>query len=136
MARVSVGDRHEACVIEEMSRTHLVKYAGASGGLNATHHDDTYARKMGYPSIFAHGAFTMGVTATMLTDWLGAGNLRSYGVRFLLPVWPGDTLTASGEVVGIDERDGEYLATVRLRTVNQDGKPVIEGECTAVVEPQ
>ena len=125
---LKVGDTHEAVVIEKVSRTHIVKYAGASGDFNPLHHDDTAAQGLaGYPSVFAHGMLSMGLTGRMLTDWLGPVALKKYGVRFTKQVWPGDTLTAKGEVIAID--DG--VATIKIITTNQNGESVVEGEAQA-----
>jgi acyl dehydratase len=132
--RLKVGDKHEAVVIENVQRTHIVKYAGASGDFNPLHHDDSIAQKMaGYPSVFAHGMLSMGLTARMLTDWLGATNLRKYGVRFTKQVWPGDTLTAKGEVTEVHDEGGKQVVTVRVVTVNQEGDSVVEGEAVAAI---
>lgn len=130
---LKVGDTHEAVVIENVNRTHIVKYAGASGDFNPLHHDDGVAQNMaGYPSVFAHGMLSMGLTGRMLTDWLGAANLKKFGVRFTRQVWPGDTLTAKGEVTGLREENGQKLATIKVVTVNQNGESVVEGEAVAV----
>jgi acyl dehydratase len=127
---LKVGDTHEAVVIENVNRTNIVKYAGASGDFNPLHHDDSVAKNMaGYPSVFAHGMLSMGLTGRMLTDWLGPVALKKYGVRFTKQVWPGDTLTAKGEVT--DVTDG--LATIKVVTVNQNGESVVEGEAVAAV---
>jgi acyl dehydratase len=130
-----VGDKHEAVVIENVNRSHITKYAGASGDFNPLHHDDTAAKNLaGYPSVFAHGMLSMGLTGRMVTDWLGKASLKKYGVRFTKQVWPGDTLTAKGEVTNVaDAGNGKQLVTVRLVTVNQDGESVVEGEATAEV---
>ena len=130
---LKVGDTHETVVIENVSRTHIVKYAGAGGDFNPLHHDDTFAQKAGYPTVFAHGMFSMGLTGRMLTDWLGPTALKKFGVRFTRQVWPGDTLTARGEVTDVREEDGQRLATIRVVTVNQNGESVVEGEAVAAV---
>lgn len=127
---LKVGDTHEAVVIEKVARTHIVKYAGASGDFNPLHHDDTAAQGMGgYPSVFAHGMLSMGLTGRMLTDWLGPVALKKYGVRFTKQVWPGDTLTAKGEVTSIEGG----VATIKVVTTNQNGESVVEGEAQAAV---
>lgn len=130
-----VGDTHEAVVVENIQRTHIVKYAGASGDFNPLHHDDPIAQKAaGYPSVFAHGMLSMGLTGRMVTDWLGKASLKKYGVRFTRQVWPGDTLTAKGEVTAVEPAaNGKQLVTVKLVTVNQNGESVVEGEATAEV---
>jgi acyl dehydratase len=129
---LKVGDTNEATVIENVNRSHIVKYAGASGDFNPLHHDDGIAKNMaGYPSVFAHGMLSMGLTGRMLTDWVGATALRNYGVRFTKQVWPGDTLTATGEVTSVNEVDGERRATIKVVTTNQKGESVVEGEAIA-----
>lgn len=131
---LKVGDTHEQVVIEGVNRTHIVKYAGASGDFNPLHHDDTKAKDLaGYPSVFAHGMLSMGLTGRMLTDWLGPTALKKYGVRFTKQVWPGDTLTAKGEVTEVKDEGGKQLATIKVVTVNQDGESVVEGEAVAEV---
>ena len=127
---LKVGDTHEAVVIENVNRSHIVKYAGASGDFNPLHHDDTASQGLaGYPSVFAHGMLSMGLTGRMLTDWLGPVALKKFGVRFTKQVWPGDTLTAKGEVTEV--KDG--LATIKLVTLNQNGESVVEGEAVAAI---
>ena len=131
---LNVGDTHEAVVIEKVSRTHITKYAGASGDFNPLHHDDVFAKEVGgYPTVFAHGMLSMGLTGRMLTDWLGPTNLKKFGVRFTRQVWPGDTLTSKGEVTAIEEKDGQKIATIKVVTTNQNGEAVVEGECVAAV---
>jgi acyl dehydratase len=126
---LAVGQSHEAVVAENLTRTQIVQYAGASGDFNPIHYDETFATgAAGYPSVFAHGMLSMGLTGRMLTDWLGDGVLRSFGVRFVRQVWPGDSLTARGTVtaVGADGR-----VEIELVTSNQRGEPVVTGEAVA-----
>ncbi|MDJ0867435.1 MAG: MaoC/PaaZ C-terminal domain-containing protein [Myxococcota bacterium] len=128
-SELSVGSSHEAVVVEELSRTQIVQYAAASGDFNPIHHDEVFAtQRAGYPSVFAHGMLTMGLTGRLLTDWLGDGVLRSFGVRFARQVWPGDTLTARGTVTAV-ESDGSV--SIDVQTVNQKGETVVQGTATA-----
>jgi len=128
-----VGDTREQVVIENVNRSHIVKYAGASGDFNPLHHDDTIAKgAAGYPSVFAHGMLSMGLTGRMLTDWLGPVALKKYGVRFTRQVWPGDTLTAKGEVTAVDDvGGGKQRVTIHVVTTNQNGESVVEGDAVA-----
>jgi acyl dehydratase len=130
-ADLTVGQGHEAVVVENLSRTQIVMYAGASGDFNPIHHDETFATQVaGYPSVFAHGMLSMGLTGRLLTDWLGDGVLREFGVRFVRQVWPGDTLTAKGTVTSIGP-DGRVA--IELVTTNQRGEPVIAGDAVAIL---
>jgi acyl dehydratase len=131
-AELHVGAEREQVLVENLTRTQIVQYAGASGDFNPIHTDETFAtRAAGYPSVFAHGMLSMGLTGRLLTDWLGDGVLRSYGVRFVRQVWPGDTLTAKGTVTAIDGDQG--VVDIELVTRNQKGEPVVTGSARAVL---
>ncbi len=128
-SELRVGETREQVVVEDLSRTQIVQYASGSGDFNPIHHDEVFATKAaGYPSVFAHGMLTMGLTGKLVTDWLGDGVLTSYGVRFVRQVWPGDTLTATGEVVSITPEGDVELSLV---TKNQQGEAVVTGEARA-----
>jgi len=133
---LSVGDTHSEVVVEDLTRTQLVMYAGTSGDYNPLHTDDVYTREVaGYPGVFAHGMLSMGLTGKMLTNYVGDGRLKKFGVRFTNQVWPGDTLTSNAKVVEIRDEDGDKVVDLALETVNQDGQTVITGSATARIDP-
>jgi acyl dehydratase len=134
LARLEKGSEHSAVVVEKLTRTQIVQYAAGSGDFNPIHHDETFATKVaGYPSVFAHGMLTMALTGKMLTDWLGDGVLRSFGVRFVKQVFPGDTLTAKGTVTQVTPEGDGGLVEIELVTTNQRGEPVATGSATALL---
>lgn len=127
-----VGESRTMVVAENITRTQIVMYAGASGDYNPLHSDEVYSTQVaGYPSVFAHGMLSMGATGRILTDWFGAESLVRYGVRFVKQVWPGDTLTATATVSALGEDGGDRLVDLTLETVNQDGATVVTGTATA-----
>ena len=132
---LKVGDTHSERVVENLSRTQIVQYAGTSGDYNPLHTDEVYTTQVaGYPSVFAHGMLTMGLTGKMLTNYVGDGRLTKFGVRFTNQVWPGDTLDATATVAAIREEGGVKLVDLTLSTVNQDGKEVMTGNATARID--
>ena len=131
-SQLSIGDVHEQVVVDDLTRTQIVQYAGASGDFNPLHTDEVFVTKVaGYPSVFAHGMLTMGMTGRMLTDYVGDGRLLRYGGRFRAQVWPGDTLTATATVTAVREEEGTTLADLTVETKNQDGDVVLSGTATA-----
>ena len=108
---LSVGVQAPPREFGPLTRQMFVRYAGASGDLNPMHYDDQLAQSAGYPSVFAQGMFSAALLAGFATDWLGAGGVRRFGVRFREQVWPGDVLTCSGNVSrgigGVRRRPGE-----------------------------
>jgi len=135
-SNLKVGDARSQVLVEDLKRTQIVMYAGASGDYNPVHTDEVFVTKVaGYPSVFAHGMLSMGMTGRLLTDWVGDGRLTRYGVRFVKQVWPGDTLTATATVTSIGVTDGVPLAELDVVTVNQDGDAVVSGYATARLDP-
>ena len=126
-----VGDTHTERLVEDLTRTQIVQYAGASGDFNPVHTDELFAREVaGYPTIFAHGMLTMGITGRMLTDYVGDGRLTKYGARFTSQVWPGDTLDATVTITAV----GDNLVELAVSTVNQDGVEVLKATAAARVD--
>jgi acyl dehydratase len=129
---VEVGDTRSMVVFDNVTRTQIVLYAGASGDYNPLHSDEIFTTQVaGYASVFAHGMLSMGLTGRLLTDWFGVDGLVRFGVRFVNQVWPGDTLTATATVDAIRDEDGQRLVDVTVTTVNQDGNPVVTGTAIA-----
>ncbi len=134
-SEINLGDTHEEVVVDNLTRTQIIQYAGTSGDYNPLHTDEIFTTKVaGYPTVFAHGMLSMGMTGKMLTNLVGDGRLTNYGVRFVAQVWPGDTLTAKATVEAIREEDGVSLVDLAVSTVNQDGAEVVKGSATARID--
>jgi acyl dehydratase len=124
----SIGSAVTATPVENLSRSLLVQYAGASGDFNPLHTDEIYAREVvGARTVMAHGMLTMGLTATVLTRVVGEGTLTYFGGRFLGPVWPGDSLRVEVVVTDVDGDQWELAVT----TSNQRDEPVFSGQAKA-----
>jgi peroxisomal enoyl-CoA hydratase 2 len=130
---INVGDETTPLVVENLTRTNFVRYAGASGDFNPMHHDDTIATQVGNPSVFGHGMLTAGLMARVVKDWFGPEALRRFDVRFAKQVWPGDTLTCAAKVTDKREDGGEQLVDVECTVTNQDGTEVLTGTATAAL---
>jgi acyl dehydratase len=131
---VEKGAKQTKVVADGLYRTQIVQYAGASGDFNPLHTDEVFTTKIaGYPSVFAHGMLTMGLTGTLLTDAVGNGTLRTFGVRFRSQVWPGDTLTATATVTDVTRSEDGTLVSIDVETVNQKGEVVVSGTATAAL---
>ena len=132
---LKVGDSYQEKICDNLSRTQIVMYAGSSGDYNPLHSDEIFTTEIaGYPSVFAHGMLTMGMTGKMLTNYVGDGQLTYYGVRFTAQVWPGDTLKATATITGIREEDGQQIVDLDVSTTNEEGTEVIKGSASARLE--
>ena len=130
-SELKVGDTYTERVVEDLKRTQVVMYAGASGDYNPVHTDELFTTEVaGYPGVFAHGMLTMGMTGRMLTNYVGDGRLTEFGVRFTNQVFPGDTLDSTATVTAISEG----LVEINVSTINQEGIEVVKGSAQARID--
>jgi acyl dehydratase len=118
----------EPIVYPPLTRTDLVRYAGASGDFNPLHHDHEFAAAAGLPDVMAHGMLSAGLLASALTRWFGPGSVRRFSVRFRSPVWPGDVLTASCKSLDLSAGEtGPQTADLVLELARANGDVVLSG---------
>jgi acyl dehydratase len=102
--------------IGPLTRTDIVRFAGAGGDFNPLHHDEEYARAAGFPTVFSMGQFQAGLLSRLVAEELGTENVRAFKVRFKAKVWPGDVLIMRGRATG----HGRY----EFEAVREDGGEV------------
>jgi acyl dehydratase len=132
-AAVREGDEIPPFVVENLTRTDLVRYAGASGDFNPIHHDQTFAEAAGLPTVFAHGMLNAGFVSKCVADFVGPQNLRRFRVRFATRIWPGDTVTCKGKVTRKLEEGGRRLIEGEVQALNQKGEVAIQASFVAEV---
>ncbi|MFL5318627.1 MAG: MaoC family dehydratase [Myxococcaceae bacterium] len=127
---VRVGDELPALAKTPVDRVQLSRYAGASGDFNPVHVDETYAKSVGMPSVYAPGMLIMGFLGQLVSDWARGGQLRKYNVKFIKIVWPGDTVVCKGRVTDRWGDAGRYHAEIDIWAENQKGELVLKGQAT------
>jgi len=129
---VNVDDEGPA-VRHTLTRTDLVRYAGASGDYNPMHHDEVLATAAGQPSVFGHGMFSMGLLGTAITDYVGAGNVTHFKVRFSRQTWPGEELESKVVVKAKRVDGGKNLIDLECSLANGDGEVKVVGDAIAAL---
>jgi len=124
---IRVGEELPALAKAPLDRVQLARYAGASGDYNPVHVDETYAKSVGMPSVYAPGMLVMGMLGQLVSDWARGGQLRRYSVRFNKVVFPGDTVVCKGRVTDRHGENGRYFADLDLWAENQRGELVMKG---------
>jgi acyl dehydratase len=114
-----------------ITRTDIVRYAGAGGDFNPVHHDDVYARSLGLPGVFAMGLLGAGYLSRVLAEEFGASTVRRFTVRFRAQVWPGETLDLT--VDGSEPTEERDVRQVRLSARNEAGELKITAEALVLV---
>lgn len=97
-----------------ITRTDLIKYAGASGDFNIIHWNDRVATEVGLPGVIAHGMLTMAKAANLVTSWIGdPGRIVEYTARFAKPVVVPDD--EHGAIIEISGRVAQKLENHQVR---------------------
>ena len=121
----SIPPAHIESLVDGLTRTQIVQYAGASGDFNPIHTDERYATESAkLPTVMAHGMLTMGMVGEAVGRHFGQQRISSFGGRFRASVWPGDVLTLSISAIADTTETDER---VTLTVTNQDDVPVFEG---------
>jgi len=107
-------------------------FAQVSSDENPIHLDDTYAAATRFGRRIVHGMLTASlISATLANDLPGEGTIYlSQTLQFKAPVFIGDTITATVEVVKF--RAEKRIATLATSCVNHNGIIVIEGEAVVL----
>jgi acyl dehydratase len=134
MMTIEVGTELPSQVFP-ISRSDLVRYAGASGDFNPIHWNERFAKSVELADVIAHGMYTMALAIRVVTDWTGdPAAVLEYSVRFTRPVVVPDPEGAQLQVDAIVRaiRDDGLLELDLTATV--DGQTVL-AKARAVVRP-
>ena len=107
------------------------RFIEITGDVNPLHVDDAFAAGTRFGRRILHGMLSASILSTMVGMLLpGPGAIyRSQTIRFLRPVYVGDTLTAHFVVRAVDRE--KHRLEIDAWIENQDGDRVIEGSCEA-----
>jgi len=108
-----------------VDRERLRAYAEASGDRNPIHLDEDAARSVGLPGVIAHGMWTMGVAADVVSTWAGDPSaVVSYGTRFTGPVVvdasAGAEVDIRATVASIDAEAGQVTLDLAVSSAGAD----------------
>jgi 3-hydroxybutyryl-CoA dehydratase len=109
----------------------ILVYSRLSGDSHPLHTDDEYARNGPFGKRVAQGCLTLSLATGLEFELIRGGSeiVAFYGmdrVRFVRPVFVGDTLRLEGEVTALENRDERHgIVTIRQQIVNQHGQTVV-----------
>ncbi len=141
---INIGDAMPTFTSDPLTRTHLVRYAGASGDFNPLHHDETFVAMFGMPRVIAHGMLIMGITSRAITEWIDNKCLKNFKVRFSGMTEPADlvdlentkaraTITVTGNVVNKFMEGGENRIQCDIQAVDALGGVKLTGSFIAAL---
>lgn len=129
---LAVGET--ASLTKTITEGDIRQFAELVGDVNPLHLDDTFAAKTRFGRRIAHGMWTASLVSAVLgTQLPGPGTIYlSQTIRFLAPVYVGDTVTA--QVTVVETRQDKPVLTLETLCCNQDGVLLMSGQAVVLVE--
>lgn len=116
---------HSVLFSKTVGESDVYLFAGISGDLSPNHVNEVYMSKTVYGRRIAHGALLIGymsTCSTRLIEEMGNVPTVSYGydrVRFIKPVFIGDTVFLTYSISAREDRVGRITADIKVE--NQRG---------------
>lgn len=125
---MKIGD--SAAFSKTITDTDVYLFAGITGDFNPVHVNQVEAEKSAFGKRVAHGLLSASLISGVLGTMLPGPGCIYMGqeLRFVKPVFIGDTITATATVAEIiSEKNRVKLETI---CTNQDGEIVVKGMAT------
>ena len=131
MSKINLEEGEVFRFSKTFTETDVYLFAGVSGDYYPLHTNEEYASKTPYKHRLVHGILTFSLASTVsgmaaIKGRENAASLCYNNVRFLKPVYFGDTITAIYTIERIDEAKMRTYATCRM--YNQRGEDVLTCE--------
>jgi hydroxyacyl-ACP dehydratase HTD2-like protein with hotdog domain len=128
-----VGDAI-AELVREPTAAQLFQFSAATWNTHRIHYDRTFALEEGYPDVLVqshlHACF---LAQTVMSTWGPQARLQRIGWQNRGIAIPGDRLTVSGRVVGVECVGDEVRADLELQEHNQRGELCVRGWASVVL---
>jgi 3-hydroxybutyryl-CoA dehydratase len=128
---MKIGDRFSTkrLVTDELIR----KFADVSGDYNPIHLDEEVAKNTRFGKRIAHGMLSGAFISAVLGYELTERRIvyLSQTLKFVLPVFIDDTITATATVTNI--REDKPVFTLETVCTNQNGDTVVTGEAVVML---
>ncbi|MEQ8967807.1 MAG: MaoC family dehydratase [Azospirillaceae bacterium] len=127
----TLGQRLVHPIPRTVTAADMALHTALTGTRNLLSHAETVARRLGFAGSPVEDLVVFHVILSRSVPDIShavIANLGFAGIRFGVPVYPGDTLRAESEVIGLRRtRDGRAgVVWVRTHGTNQDGETVLD----------
>ena len=121
---INIGDKHT--LSKKITMEDISAWVSMMGDDNPVHTDEEYAKTTRFGNVIAPGIMIAGFISTVMTKATFGNVYSGQTLKFLKPVYVGDTITAVGEI--IEKLEEKHRVVIRTECFNQNGELVITGE--------
>lgn len=131
LAQMHPGLKHSFDV--PVTQAMLDAFGQISGDMNSLHVDEAFAHARGFAGRVVYGMLTASFYSTLVGMYLPGkyALLQQVDAAFLAPVFVGDVLTVTGEVVDVHQTVQQI--EIKASVLNQHGKKVSRAKIRAGV---
>lgn len=121
---IQVGNN--ASFTKTITETDVVLWVGLTGDLNPIHIDREYSKTTRFGDVIVPGLMVAGLISTTVTMATFGNVYANQNIKFLKPVYIGDTITATATI--IEKLEEKHMVKLETKCVNQNGEAVMIGE--------
>ncbi|HCF50553.1 MAG TPA: enoyl-CoA hydratase [Syntrophomonas sp.] len=121
---MSVGD--SASFTKTITETDVILWVGLTGDMNPIHIDKEYSKTTRFGDVIVPGLMVAGLISTTVTMATFGNVYANQNIKFLKPVYIGDTITATATI--IEKLEDKHMVKLETKCVNQKGEAVMIGQ--------
>jgi len=131
--KIKIGDQFSTS--REVTDEVIRKFAEVSGDFNPIHLDEEFAKTTRFGKRIAHGMLSGAFISAVLGNEFRERKIvyLSQTMKFVAPVFIGDTVTATGTITNI--REDKNIVTLETVCTNQNGETLVKGEAAVMILP-
>lgn len=121
---LNVGDVET--MTKTMTESDVMLWVGITGDMNPVHIDRVYGKTTRFKDIVVPGLCVAGLISTAVTKVTFGNVYAMQNLKFVKPVYVGDTITATATIV--EKLEEKHMVRIETKCINQDDVTVIIGE--------
>jgi len=121
---MNIGDA--ATFTKTITETDVILWVGLTGDLNPIHIDREYSKTTRFGDVIVPGVMVLGLISNTITMATFGNVYANQSIKFLKPVYIGDTITATATIV--EKIEAKHLVKLETKCVNQKDELIMIGE--------
>lgn len=128
---INIGDT--TTFTKTMTETDVTIWVGLTGDLNPVHIDKKYSMSTRFGKCLVPGVLVQGLISTTMTQLTFGNVYANQNIKFIKPVFIGDTVTAIARI--IEKIEEKHMVRVETKCINQNDELLMIGEGMEYILP-
>ncbi|MBP1762734.1 MAG: acyl dehydratase [Firmicutes bacterium] len=121
---MKIGDA--ATFTKTITETDVIMWVGLTGDFNPIHIDKEYSKTTRFGDVIVPGVMVLGLISNTITMATFGNVYANQSIKFLKPVYIGDTITATATIV--EKIEAKHMVKLETKCENQKGEMIMIGE--------